>query len=219
MLAVLPLWLANGAAQQGGGRERDAGTFAVTVNGAAAGREEFTIREGRAATRNGFTVTARRFSEDGGDPTLLTTTELGPDSQPLTAQLAAPASQRRTYIQVSPRRVTTRAVDPFGESVREYRGGSPLWLADDSVLTWFALPPRVGVPSIIVVWPRQDRREVLDLTDRGVEPTAAGPDSRSLRHVVLGTGPGERHLWYDERGRLTRVEVPASGLVAVRSTP
>ena len=217
LLLGLPLWFGAAAPEQA--RERDAGTFTILAKDAVVGREEFTIRDGRGAARDGFTVSWRRFSGDGVDPAFIATLELGSDSQPVTAQLAEAAAQRRILIQASPRRVTVRAVTPTGESVREYRGGTPLWFADDSSAAWFALPPRPGSQSITVVWPKNDRRETAALTDRGAEPTAIGSASQSFHHWVLGSETGERHLWYDDRGRLVKVEAPASGLVAVRATP
>lgn len=207
LLGALPILLGGHPTIQG--RERDAGTLVVSVNGVGAGREEFSIREGRAGSREGFTVTSRRLSGEGGEVILLATTELGPDSQPVSAQLADPKAERRVYIQVSPRRVTVRAVTPAGESVREYRGGTPVWLADNESLAWFALMPRLGSGPLTTVWPREDRRETWEIGDRGLE-------SQSLRHIVLGTPRGERHLWYDAAGRLMRVEDPAAGLQAIR---
>jgi hypothetical protein len=217
LLVGLPLWLGTAMPEQA--RERDAGTFTILANGAVVGREEFTIRDGRAADRGGFTVSWKRFTGDGVDPTFVATTELGPDSQPISSQLVEAAAQRRILIQASPRRVTVRAVTPAGESVREYRGGDPLWFADDSSATWFALPPRAGAQSVTVVWPKDDRREISALADRGIEATTLGAATQSLRHVVAGSGPGERHLWYDERGRLVKMDVPATGLQAIRATP
>ena len=212
-VVALPLSAGTSLARQG--RERDAGAFVVTVNGAVVGREEFSIREGRAGSRDGFTVTSRRLSGDG-DVTLAATTELGPDSQPVAAQLAEPKAERRTYIELSPRRITVRAVTPVGESVREYPGGTPLWLADPGVLAWFAMLPPVGTGRLTVLWPRENRCETWEIADRGVEPAPPGSDSKSLRHIVLGTAPNERHLWYDDAGRLRKLEDP-TGLQAVRA--
>lgn len=205
---ALLVLVAGGMAPQA--RDRDAGTFIVSVNGTVVGREEFSIRNGRAASRDGFTVTSRRLSADGGAVTLLATTELGADSLPVSAQLAEPGVERRTLIQVSPRRITVRTVTPAGESVREYRGGAPVLLADHEALAWFAMAPRLGGGAVTVLWPRGDRREIWEIEDRGV-----GTDS--LRHMVLGTAPGEHHLWYDDAGRLRKVENPATGLQAVRA--
>ena len=196
---------------------RDAGTFVVTVNGAAKGREEFSIRDGRGTAPGGYTVTVRRFSAEGGDPILLATIELGPDSQFSGAQISEAARERRTYIQASPRRVTVRGVTPGGESVREYPGGPAIWLADDVGVSWFLFPPPPGTMAVTLLWPWDDRREAVELTDHGVESTDVGSASRALRHISVGTGTGERHLWYDERGRLIKVEAPATGLVATRA--
>ena len=215
LLASLPLAVpAPGLAAQ---QARDAGTFVVTVNGAVIAREEFTVRDGRGDARDGFTVTARRFGPEGGDPVLVLTVELGPDSQLTTAQLAEPARQRRTYIQASPRRVTVRAVTPSGESVREYPGANALWLADDSGVAGFVLPPRPDAHTMTLLWPRDDRRETLELTDRGVESIPTGAGTLRARHVVLGSATDERHFWYDEQGRLRKVEIPGRGFIAARA--
>lgn len=209
LLATLPLWLGGGPPGQG--RERDAGTFLVTVNGADAWREEFVVRDGRSPSRDGFTVEVRRFTGDAIAPTLLASAELGPDSQPTGAEITDPGGSQRTFIQISKRRITVRGVMPGGESLREYPGADQLLLADDSLVAWFAMAQRAGAPNVTVFQPRVERSETVELVERGTE-------TNGLRHVMIGDGPGAMHLWFDPGGRLMKVERPSAGLLAIRTT-
>ncbi|MSR05838.1 MAG: hypothetical protein EXR93_02020 [Gemmatimonadetes bacterium] len=213
MLTGVPV---SGLAAQG--RESDAGTFTVTVNGTGAWREEFIVREGRAPNRDGFTVDVRLFAGRGISPAALASIEWGPDSQPTAAEIVDAGGGRRTFVQLSKRRISVRGAVPGGESLREYPGAEPLLLADDSLVTWFAMPPRSGTSQVTVFRPRAERRETLELVDRGVDATSLGVHGATLRHVVLAPGTDETHLWFDNQGRLMKVERPAAGLLAIRTT-
>jgi hypothetical protein len=37
-----------------------------------------------------------------------------------------------------------------------------------------------------------------------------------MLHLVLTSGTDERHLWYDQEGRLMKVEIPAQDITAER---
>ena len=40
--------------------------------------------------------------------------------------------------------------------------------------------------------------------------------SLKLRHLILSAGVLQRHLWYDELGRLMKVEIPSRNIYAER---
>jgi hypothetical protein len=54
-----------------------------------------------------------------------------------------------------------------------------------------------------------------ELVALGTERTIVQGVTRRLEHWVL-RGSDDRHLWYDEAGRLMRAEVPALSLIAER---
>ena len=67
-----------------------------------------------------------------------------------------------------------------------------------------------------MVLPRQGWRTDYQLTNRGQEETAVQGILLPLLHLVLSTGTDVSHLWYDNDGRLMKVEIPARQLTAVR---
>ncbi len=215
LAALIPFALPSPAlAQQ---RVIDTGTLIISRAGAVIGREEFVVRVGRASTgREGFTISANAFyPSERTQASVVPVVELGPDSQP--ASLQIDAGQQRVFAQIGARRVTVRMVSPQGESVREYPGGERLLVADDSSFALQAIPPGRTAGTVSLVWPRAGRRESGSLEDRGTERTELGAGAAALRHYVLKAGGTERHLWYDERGRLMKVELPAGSLSAVRA--
>ena len=91
-------------------------------------------------------------------------------------------------------------------------------LIDDSLVSLLALLPGVEPGSITLFYPRSGRTRRATLDNQGVERTEVNGDERQLRHITLSTGDHVRHLWYDSRGRLIKVEIPFDGLTAIRSS-
>ena len=89
-------------------------------------------------------------------------------------------------------------------------------VADDSVFALYAILPLGGKSPVSVIAPRVGTRSLLVLEDLGLERTAIGPEFAELRHVALRAAGADRHLWYDSDGRLMKVEIASTGLVAVR---
>lgn len=204
---------------QGQDRVIDSGVFLVTRAGATVGREQFAIREGRPDGGRGYSMSVQAYyPSDQLEPVLAPLIEFGPDSQPVLVQLVELAGrQRRLLAEVRGRRLTVRAVNPVGESVREYPAGDRLLLADDSLIALYALLPGRAEGSLRQVWPRGERRETTNLRDAGTETIPFGEQAVPLQHYVLGSGDKVRHLWFDERGRLMKVEIPGLGISAIRT--
>jgi hypothetical protein len=215
LILLLGAGLASAARAQD--RVLDRGTLLVSRAGVAIGREEFTVFEGRKSAPRGFTIAVRSFyPPHRADPTLSPVVELGPDSQPTGIQLVdATGRQRRVVLQIDDRRVTLRTMTPAGESVRQFPGSEHLLIADDSALSLYAILPALS-GTVGQIWPREQRRDVIQLSDGGVESVDVRGTVRQLRHLMLGSGDEARHLWYDANGRLVKVEVPAARLTAVR---
>ncbi|MBI4419754.1 MAG: hypothetical protein HY560_02940 [Gemmatimonadetes bacterium] len=216
-IASITVALSTAASQQ---RVLDSGALTISQGGIVIGREEFTVRAGRASGgRDGFTIASSVFyPPDRAEATLAPVVEVGPDSVPITLQLDVfDGAQRRVYAQLGARRVTVRSVSPQGESVREYPGGGRFVIVDDSSFALNAIPPGRAPGSVSVLWPRHGRREAGELADLGMARTEVGVRSAELQHFQLTTGADTRDLWYDERGRLMKVDVPAAGLSAVRA--
>ena len=101
-------------------RVLDSGTLMISRAGVLIGREEFTIRSGRASgSGDGFTIAATAYyPADRSQASLAITVELAADSEPASFQLnVLDQRQRRIYAQLGPRRVTVRTLTASGESV------------------------------------------------------------------------------------------------------
>lgn len=196
----------------------DAGTLVISRSGAVVGREEFTVRRGRSGGPDGYTITSTAtYPPASPRVTLSPAVELGPDSIPVQVQFDIHGDgQARVYARFGPRRVTLRVVRPGGESARELPATGREIVADDSVFGLYAIPPARGTRQ--AVFPRSGARLPAEVVDRGTERTTLQGVPRELRHDVLRLGSQERHLWYDQDGRLMKVEIPALSLMAERES-
>jgi hypothetical protein len=195
----------------------DAGTLVISRGGVAVGREEFTVRRGSSSGSDGFTITTSvRYSVPRAI-TLSPVVELGADSLPVQVQFDVFGDgQARVYVRFAPRRITVRQVRPSGESAREFPATGRTLVADDSVFALYAVRPAAG--PLQVLTPRNGQRAPAELVSLGREQTTVQGVSHQLDHWVL-RGADERHLWYDDAGRLVRVEIPALSLSAERQSP
>lgn len=197
----------------------DAGTFVISRSGAVVGREDFTVRRGRSTGPDGYTITSTvTYPPTSPSVTLSPVVELGPDSFPVQVQFDVYGEgQSRVYARFGPRRVTLRVVRPGGESARELPATGREIVADDSVFALYTIPPARGARQAVA--PRSGARLPAQVLDRGTERATLQGVAREARHIVLRLGSQERHLWYDQDGKLMKVEVPALGLTAERGSP
>ena len=197
----------------------DAGTLVISRSGMVVGREEFTVRRGRSSGPDGYTITSTvTYPPTSPRVTLSPVVELGPDSIPVQVQFDIYGDgQSRVYVRFGPRRMTLRVVRPGGESAREMPATGREIVAADSVFGLYAIPPARGARQ--AVSPRSGARLPAEVLDRGTERTTLHGVLRELRHDLLRLGSQEHHLWYDQDGRLMKVEVPALGLTAERESP
>lgn len=192
----------------------DAGTLVISRGGVAVGREEFTVRRGTSSGPDGFTIaTTARYSVLRSIA-LSPVVELGPDTLPVQVQFDVFGDgQARVYVRFAPRRITVRVVRPSGESAWELPATGRTLVADDSVFGLYAIRPAPGPLQILT--PRNGQRTPAELVRLGTERTTLQGVSHQLEHWVL-RGKDVRHLWYDQAGRLMRVELPGLSLTAER---
>jgi hypothetical protein len=74
-----------------------------------------------------------------------------------------------------------------------------------------------GAHHLNALHARTGERQAIQVVDRGTETTTIQGVSHPLRHVILHVGGEDRQLWYDARGRLMRVDIATSGLIAERA--
>ncbi len=197
----------------------DSGVFDILRDSTVIGREEFALRGGRRLSANsGFTISARAlYPPDRPTLRVSSVIEFGPDSQPTTGQIeVADGEAKRLLVAVERRRITVRTITPTGESARQYPTTSRTLIVDPALVSSFALLPQRGAPEVAILEPRELQRVLANLVDRGMDQTVVDRASQRLRHFTLGAGPDVRHLWFDVRGRLRKLEVPGSGITAIR---
>jgi hypothetical protein len=200
-------------------RTADEGILRVRIGATDVAREEFTILQGRAAGGGaGFRISATAFYPPRRTRvTLSPSVEFGSDSLPRLAQFGPRAGSDVTAVaQFGPRMLTLRWLDSGGESFREYPGVARNWVVDDSVASLYAVPPGTETGPVRLVSPWHGVRIDYQLTNRGNEETDVAGRRRVLLHLVLTREGDARHLWYDDGGRLMKVEIPARRLVAER---
>jgi len=201
-------------------REVDRGMLILMRGSETVGQEEFVVRRGRGSgTLAGFTVVSTAwYPAERPDRSLSSVIELGPDSVPSATRLEAGNGElKRVLIGLGPRRITVRSATSSGESAREYPVREPHVLVDDSLFAPHAFPPvpRNGTARTLSL--DGVRGPLVQIVDHGTAPTSVGGTTLQLRHLSIVSSGVERHLWYDDGGRIMKVEDASRGVTAIRA--
>lgn len=199
----------------------DRGVFVIERGSAETGRVEFALR--RTAGKGGLLlVSATRTPAHDLDVAL----ELSRDSVPVSFQQTETAGGRvvrRVSATVSGRRFSGRASSAESEVARELPVSPPLVIMGDEDYAAFAFLPRPdsGATRTVTVVSTADLTGRNALVDGGVADSVrirgrALPCRRFALHFPDGE---ERRFWIGADGRLLRVEIPASGILATRAEP
>jgi len=122
----------------------------------------------------------------------------------------------RVAVTTGQRRITVRVATAGGEAAREYPGGRQAVVADERVLSLYALLPHVDPGPVTVYGPPPGGRRPGTVEDGGeAVPPGGGPP---LRQLTLRTGQDVVLVWLDGAGRLIQVEIPSRDLRAERVT-
>jgi hypothetical protein len=206
------------AAQQSG--LVDEGTFMVSRNGTAIGRESFRIV--RAPAPGGQVFQARSQSAFGANRI---TTILGTDSTgaPVTYE-AEVARDGRVVERIrgsgNARRFSVLVQTRGGEASREYMVSNGALLIDDDVIHQFHFLGLALASAYDVIAPRATGQARYSLEARGSETVEiAGARIAGRRFALVEPGGTAREVWLDSRGRLLKVALPDRSLVAIRDDP
>lgn len=121
----------------------------------------------------------------------------------------------RVAVTAGPRRVTLRTATGAGnETASEYPGGPRTVVADERVLSLYALLPRNAPGAVTVYGPPPGGRRPGTLEAAGADQLP-GTDTPTSR-LTLRSGEDVVHVWHGPDGRLIRVEIPGRGLSAER---
>ena len=198
----------------------DHGVFEISRGSQIVGREEFVLRTGRQQSPgNGFTLTIQSYYPASRvRPVLVSVVEFGADSLPTAARLDVDSGDRPSVLVLfEPRRITVRRVTPGAESARQYPAAARALLSDEMLVCLYTILPSSEDGTVNLIDPRTGAKETLKLTDMGRVRTLVNGTEMTLRHRSLGSNEQARHLWYDAEGRLMKVEIIATGVVAFRT--
>ncbi len=199
----------------------DQGQFLIYRGSDIVGREEFVVRKGRATSGSDYSIVSASFYPPHNlTPSATWGLELGPDSQPTTVRIDVNGGDRPSvFVRFERRRITVRTVTPSGESARQFPAAGRALVLDELFISGYLIPPGLAEGTIILFRPRTSLRLVTTLKDDGMEQTSVGGRSRSLRHLKLESAAETHHIWFDDRGRLIKLEIPSDDLTAVRIPP
>jgi hypothetical protein len=123
------------------------------------------------------------------------------------------------YVSRSDGRFLSKVISSEGEQLREFRAGPGSVVLDEEVAHHhFLLTPFLdeGPVSLTVLSPSGGRQQRMTLTSLGMAEIRVGATPVSARHFRLEGGPMSREIWFDDQGRVLRVEIPSLGFVADR---
>jgi hypothetical protein len=204
----------------------DTAILLVSHGSTVIGREEFALHRGQMSESgtgyfgNGYTLSATAYYPPSRSyASAASVIIFRSDSQPANARMDLDGSgQPNTFVDFTTRRITVRNRTSAGESAGQYPHPDRVLLIDNSILSLFALLPGSEPGSMTLFYPRNGRSSRAALELHGIEQTTVEYDERQLKHFTLGAGDHLRHLWYDARGRLIKIEIPSDDLIAVRSS-
>jgi hypothetical protein len=197
----------------------DEGSFTVMRAGNRVGREDFSIRS----------------SPSAGGPSLVAhgVVAIGPRriEPKLNADTSGGVLKYETEVRENGRTAVTysgklvrdhyqaRSTRPEGESSREFRLPPGTVAVEDDVLhqLWFITRRGPGA-TVSVLAPLRNVVETVRVELVGSEPLTIDTHELQTRHLRLRTeGSGvTKDVWVDAAGRLLKVVIPATNIVAVR---
>jgi len=202
----------------------DENAFRIYVNGESVGREEFSIRQtGPRAQQRHILYGNVEMELPQGMVTL--SPAMDASGSPLAVSdyqiKVAGAETTDIFITVSGKRFLARSISAAGEQLREFRAGPGSVLLDEGIVHHhFLLSPFLeseGAVSLTVFIPRAEAQQRMTLSLVGEEEVRVGGVLVSgARRFHLEGGEYSRDIWFDEQGRILRLEIPSQGFVAER---
>jgi hypothetical protein len=201
----------------------DEGAFRVSIDGQVVGREEFSIR--RAGVGRQARVVLRgtvQLDAADGERSLAPALEAGgPELTVMAYQMKVSGSVTSDiYVSRVDQRFLAKVVSQEGEQLREFRAGPGSILLDHEVAHhFFLLTPYLeeeSAVSLTILAPRAGRQTRMTLTQLGRQEIRVGARLVNARRYRLEAGDRASEVWYDDQGRVLRVEVPSVGYLADR---
>jgi hypothetical protein len=198
----------------------DQGRFEVTLDGRAAGTEEFTVRRaglgGDAAIFANGTVTLTR---PGGEQRIVPLLRaIPPDGIANQYQVEVSGlDELDLRLRLAQRRYVAVIQSAEGEEQREFPAQPQTRVVEADVAHhyYFLRDVREGALTPVIE-PRSRRHVILRAGPAVDEEVRVGQTVVPARRVELSAGDDRRIVWFDRVGRVVRVEIPGRGYVAER---
>ena len=199
----------------------DEGSFAISVNGARVGREDFRIRS--TPTPNGPQYVANAtvtYNDRRVFP--MTETDAGGIPMKYVVEVKDGPSVREKFMGAIGRgRVSAHVQDSRGESAREFVVSQGALVIDDDVFhQYYFIALRKLSGAVPVVVPRRNTQVSMRVSSAGSEQLAIGGSTiDALRFSISDPSGADRELWTDAAGRVLKVTIPSRGITALREDP
>jgi len=199
----------------------DEGIFTITVGGTRVGREDFSIR--RSLVDGALTAQGNVLRTDSRSAVVLSTDSTGLPQRFQYDRFVGGRISESTSGEYRRGLWSGRAVNPKGESAREFRLPDVVVAADDGVIhhAWFLLE-FVGTGPVPMLRPRGLTVGPVSVERTGEDTVLFGLERYEAVRWTIREGVGGpvlREVWADAQGRLLRVRVPAADLEATRDEP
>jgi hypothetical protein len=202
----------------------DENAFRIYRGGEEVGREEFSIRQiGSTAPRRLVLRGEVDLTLDSGSIFLAPVMAVEGETMAVSTYRVKVTGAETTdaSVNLSGNRYLTRVVSEAGEQLREYRAGPGSVLMDEDVVHHhYLLIPFLRddqAVSLSVLSPRASRQERVTLSMVGEEEIRVGGILvQGARRFHLEGGEHPRDIWFDDQGRILRLEIPSLEYVAER---
>lgn len=196
----------------------DDAVFVLSRNGATVGEEHVTLHRMGLGQDARFIGQSEVRLRDGTEmrPRL----EASPDMRATTYQNKFTGAEAgEVILSRAGRRLIARVQTASGEAQREFRvTGSTVVLEPEVVLLYYFLRPWTDTPGaeVTVLEPRAGGQTRFTLDPVGTEEIRIGRLTVSTVRLRLHAGDDVRDIWFDDEGRVIRLEIPSSGFRAER---
>jgi len=223
--ALLAIFATVGAGSHGAAPQAprliDQGSFSITQQGVRVGREDFAIRLAARGQAVDYIAQGTVQYRDRQLVPVLVTDSLGvPTSYEVTVRIADDITEvwKGNIVRG---RMSARIQTPRGQLAREYVLPDGTLIVDDGVFHHYYFVARHHTKgSVNVLVPRSNTQSRWAITSAGEERLTIGTTDLQATHLVLTDAAGvQRDLWIDADGRVLKVVLPSSGIVATRDDP
>jgi hypothetical protein len=199
----------------------DEGTFRLSRDGREIGTETFTIRQTGSGAEAVVIAQGRTVYREGPEREVITGLQVtGGTLRPSAYDVSVSGDEEQKIGgRVVGTRFSARVVASGGERMREYLVSEGAVVAEQGIAHhhyFIAQRFAAGASRMPVLVPLQGRQVWVTVTSTQETVQVGGESVGAQRLTISVEGGDERRVWVDSQGRVLRLEIPASRLVADR---